>query len=292
MTNPSDYQIKKANYAFVKKLMKEPLLERDEENQLAKNWSEKHDEMSLHKLVQSYYRLVVSIAMRFKHYGIPMNDLIQEGNLGLMEAAKRFDPHREVRFSTYSKWWVRATIQDFVLRNWSIVRTGSTTAQKQLFFNLNRLRNELLKFNQDAFSNEDRQKIADILKVTMSDVSDMESRLAQHDISLNAPIFDDYEGKWEDRLTDDQPTPEDQTIENHDLTIKQHWIGQALKSLTERERVIILSRRLSDPPLTLEDVGKKIGISKERVRQLEIRALRKMRYQLTINKKRPMDAGS
>ena len=273
---------RRADLAFMRQLLREPLLEREVEQELALRWQRDQCEESLHQLIKAYSRLVISIASKFKHYGLPMNDLIQEGNIGLLEAAQRFEPERQVRFSTYAKWWIRAMLQDFVLRNWSIVRTGSTTAQKQLFFNLNRLRRELFKIHQNMDPTLEKEKIAEILNVTMNDIEEMEARLHMPDVSINNPIKEDSSHSLEDKLMDHSPDPEALVIKENDAILKQVWINEALDALTEREKDIIVSRRLSDPSETLEEIGRRHHVSKERVRQLETKALRKMRY-LLIN---------
>ncbi len=276
----SDSQTQKADLDYVRKVMKEPLLERDEELRLAQAWHNDHDESALHELIKAYSRLVISTAIRFRHYGLPMGDLIQEGNLGLMYAAERFEPDREVRFSTYAKWWIRSSIQDYILRNWSIVRTGSTAAQKQLFFNLRRLRAQLASVSTENLTPEDRSRIAEVLHVSINEVEDMENRLSAHDLSLSNTVNDDSNEEWIDSLADQAPSPESQAVTHFDAKVRHSWIASALNHLTLREKEIILARRLSDNPVTLEALGKTMNISKERVRQLEARALRKMRHHL------------
>jgi len=205
MAHVDDPQTKQSNLSFIKQSMREPLLERDHEFELARRWREEDHEESLHALVRSYTRLVVSTASRFKNYGLPLGDLIQEGNVGLMQAAARFEPDRDVRFSTYASWWIRSAIQDFVLRNWSIVRTGTTAAQKSLFFNLRRLRAQIEASDGTSGLDQDgRTKIADQLNVRVVDVEDMEQRMAAGDQSLNASVAVEGELEWQDLLTDDR----------------------------------------------------------------------------------------
>lgn len=278
-----DPHTQRSDLAFVRQVMREPLLGREEEQQLANAWYFEHDEHALHHLIRAYARLVVSTALRFRHHGLPLNDLIQEGNLGLMQAAERFEPDRDVRFSTYAKWWIRSSIQDFILRNWSIVRTGSTAAQKQLFFNLRRLRAQLTSVTNETMSHEEREKIADNLHVTIHDVEDMEYRLAAHDFSLSNPVNENGNEDWVDFLADQRPDPEASASEHLDAIVQRTWIQSAMHNLTQRERYIIAARRLSEQPITLEILGKKMSISKERVRQLEARAIRKMRHHLLNN---------
>ena len=230
-------------------------------------------------------RLVIAMAARFRIYGLPMGDLVQEGNVGLMQAAQRFDPERGVRFSTYASWWIRSSIQDYILRNWSIVRTGTTAAQKSLFFNLRRLRALINDGGSATMSPEGRTFVATQLRVPMRDVENMESRLSASDRSLNAavPGMDSGEGgsmEWQDLLADDRPDPEDETTDAHDADVRRRWLARALETLSERELFIIKRRRLSEDGETLESLGKELGISKERVRQVEHQALNKLRAAL------------
>jgi RNA polymerase sigma-32 factor len=267
-----------ADLSYVREAMKMPLLDREKEMELARAWSEDQDEKALHELICSYTRLVISMALRYRNYGLPVSDLIQEGNIGLLQAALRFDPKRDVRFSTYAKWWVRACIQEFILRNWSIVRTGSTSAQRNLFFNLNRLRNQLLSLTTDTMSLQDQTVIAEHLHVSAQQVEEMEYRLAGHDLSLSNPISEYGEEDWQDFLCDTRPTPEEISVQEHSEQNRLHWIEEAMSCLNPREQYIITKRRLTDSPSTLEELGKELSITKERVRQLEAKALRRMRY--------------
>lgn len=276
-------ETQKADLAYVKEIMREPILSRENELDLAHAWYDRHDVKALHQIIRAYSRLVVSAAVRFRHYGLPIGDLIQEGNLGLMQAAARFEPDRNVRFSTYAKWWIRSSIQDYILRNWSIVRTGTTSAQKQLFFNLRRLRAQLANISTEGMNSEDRKKIAENLNVSIKDVEDMENRLAAHDLSLSNPISEDGTEEWVDSLQDLRPNPENSTLDSFDGNVRKYWINSALENLTFREQQIILSRHLTESPMTLEAIGITMGISKERVRQLEARALRKMRFYMLKN---------
>ncbi|MBU2089238.1 MAG: sigma-70 family RNA polymerase sigma factor, partial [Alphaproteobacteria bacterium] len=203
-----DPETQRANLSFIRTSMKEPLLSREHEQDLALRWRDKSDERALHELVRSYTRLVISTASRFRNYGLPMGDLVQEGNVGLMQAAARFEPDREVRFSTYATWWIRSAIQDYILRNWSIVRTGTTAAQKSLFFNLRRLRAKINDINAGAMSQDARLKVAKELKVSLQEVESMEVRLGGGDQSLNAPIAEAGDDSWQDFLPDQRPTPD------------------------------------------------------------------------------------
>jgi RNA polymerase sigma-32 factor len=278
MAHIDDPETQRANLTFIKASMREPLLSRDHEFELARSWREDGKEDALHELVRAYTRLVVSTASRFRNYGLPMGDLVQEGNVGLMQAAARFEPDREVRFSTYAAWWIRSAMQDYILRNWSIVRTGTTAAQKSLFFNLRRLRAKI----EDASSNgaltqAGRHKIATELNVDVQEVEAMEMRLSGADQSLNAPISDSGEDDWQDFLADQRPSPEDVVIGMRDSTTRSKWLAEALGELSPRERTIIAQRRLRDDGATLEELGKELGVSKERVRQLEHRAMLKLK---------------
>ncbi len=276
---------------YLKRAMDAPLLEREEELQLAIAWKEHGDEEALHKLTTAYMRLVVSIAAKFRHYGLPFPDLVSEGNIGLMQAAARFEPEREVRFSTYASWWIRSSIQDYVLRNWSIVRTGTTAAQKSLFFNLRRLRALIRDMGSGALSPENRAYVAQALKVGEDDVHSMAARLAAVDRSLNAPFSEDGDGEWQDLLADDRPQPEAEVMERRDSAQRGKWLEEALSRLSEREQLIIRERRLREDGVTLEKLGERLGISKERVRQIEHQALNKLRKALTETVGDPVEAG-
>ena len=277
-----DPQTQKANLSYIRTAMNEPILEKGHELDLARRWREKGDERALHELVRSYTRLVVSIASKFRNYGLPTGDLIQEGNIGLMQAAERFEPSRELRFSTYASWWIRSAIQDYVLRNWSIVRTGTTAAQKSLFFNFRRLRSKIEGRKQtDMLDDEGRAEIAKELNVNIKDVRDMEGRLSGVDSSLNATISDDGEEEWQNMLADQGPNPEDIVVGMKDAETRSKWLNDALGSLSDREQKIIRERHLGYETLTLEELGKDLGISKERVRQLEARAMNKLKTSIT-----------
>ena len=281
MAHLDDVQTQRANLTFIRSAMKEPLLERDHEQELARRWREKGDEHALHELVRSYTRLVVAAAGRFRHYGLAMGELVQEGNVGLMQAASRFEPERDVRFSTYAAWWIRSAMQDYILRNWSIVRTGTTAAQKSLFFNLRRLRAQIAGSpSSDSMTPEGRQEIARILDVDVQEVETMEMRLAAADQSLNNPLTETGEGEWQDLLPDQRPSPEDVVIGMRDGRMRSKWLAEALGELSPRERQIIAERRLRDEGVTLEELGRALGVSKERVRQLETRAMNKLRVSM------------
>ena len=265
--------------------MAAPFLERDNEHDLAVRWREEGDEDALHELAEAHMRLVISIAVRFRHYGLPVADLIQEGHVGLLEAAARFDPHREVRFSTYATWWIRASIQDYILRNWSIVRGGTSSAQKALFFNLRRLRAKLSVGGEPRGNSVLLGEIAKVLGVARADVEMMDTRLSGPDVSLNAPIgdSDSMTGPSEriEMLVDGQPLPDETVGSSIDTDRRLGWLKDALTHLSEREYNILRERRLKEDAITLEELGVRLGISKERVRQIESRALEKLRAALT-----------
>jgi RNA polymerase sigma-32 factor len=271
--------------------MSAPLLDRDHELDLARRWRDEQDEDALHELCTAYMRLVVAIAARFRTYGLPMSDLVQEGNVGLMLAAARFEPERELRFSTYATWWIRSCVQDYILRNWSIVRTGTTAAQKSLFFNLRRLRALLRDPSDGGLSPESRAYVATTLRVDEDEVDRMASRLSAADRSLNAPIGEAGDSEWQDLLPDHSILPEDETMLERDRQTRHMWLTEALGDLTEREMIIIRERRLVEEGVTLETLGRKLGVSKERVRQIEHQALRKLRSALTRIVGDPEEAG-
>lgn len=282
MAHIDDFGTQKANLEYIRNAMNAPMLEREHELNLARRWRDKGDEKALHELVSAYARLVIAMASRFRNYGLPMGDLIQEGNIGLMQAANRFDPGRDVRFSTYAQWWIRSTIQDYILRNWSIVRTGTTAAQKSLFFNLRRLRAKIEGRNEAEGLNEDgRNEIATELGVNLSDVRDMEMRLTAGDQSLNNRIGENGDDEVQSLLADDRPDPESVVIGMRDSRTRSEWLNQALGELSDREQKIIRDRHLGYEAVTLEDLGKQLGISKERVRQLEARAMDKLKESMS-----------
>lgn len=282
MAHLDDTEIRRANFAFIRKAMSVPVLARDHEFELARRWRETNDQTALHQLVSAYTRMVVAMANRYRFYGLPLGDLIQEGNVGLMHAAARFEPSREVRFSTYATWWVRAQMQDFILRNWSIVRTGTTAAHKRLFFNLRRLRARINETGSGQLPGEAAARLARLLDVGVAEVQDMSARLSGADQSLNAPIDDNGTDQWQDQLVDSRPDPEHVTIDQRDSQTRLKWLAEALSELSVRERQIIHQRRLAEDEdaATLESLGSRLGVSKERVRQLEQRAMGKLRSAL------------
>ncbi|MEL6217186.1 MAG: RNA polymerase factor sigma-32 [Pseudomonadota bacterium] len=260
------------------------LLDADTELRLARAWRDDADEQALHRLVSAYMRLAISMAAKYRRYGAPMSDLTQEASVGLMKAAAKFDPDRGVRFSTYAVWWIKASIQDYVMRNWSLVRTGSTSSQKALFFNMRRVRARLeAELSQEGdfpTSDEIRREVAEELGVPLRDVEMMEARLSGSDFSLNAQQAGEDGREWVETLEDDGPLAEESVSRDQDLGTARGWLSDAFKALTDRERMIIAARKLADTPETLESLGTKLRLSKERVRQLEAQALRKMRQRL------------
>lgn len=268
---------------LVQAAMAAPYLERDEERALAVRWRDQNDEAALHRLTSAHMRLVIAMAARFRRFGLPQSDLIQEGHVGLLEAAARFEPEREVRFSTYASWWIRAAIQDYVLRNWSIVRGGTSSAQKALFFNLRRLRNRLARELDGAPEPEIFAAIADTLGVSIADVETMSARLSGPDASLNAPLFEgegEADAERQDFLVADDPIADETVGTMIDGERRHAWLREALGVLNERELKIVEERRLSENGETLEALGARLGISKERVRQIEARALEKLQAAL------------
>jgi RNA polymerase sigma-32 factor len=261
---------------YLHEIRKFPLLEPQEEFMLAKSWREHGDVESAHRLVTSHLRLVAKIAMGYRGYGLPVGELIAEGNIGMMQAVKRFDPDRGFRLATYAMWWIRASIQEYVLRSWSLVKIGTTAAQKKLFFNLRRLKGQLAAIDEGDMTPEQVAAIAHRLDVPEGDVIDMNRRLAAPDHSLNAPLTIDGEGEWQDWLVDQALDQETRLAESQELKNRQTLLTAALATLNERERHILSERRLKEEPTTLEDLSKQFDISRERVRQIEVRAFEKL----------------
>ena len=270
---------------FVRAAMAAPYLTREEEHELALRWRDERDTNALDRLTTAHMRLVIALAAKFRYFGLSMSDLIQEGHVGLLEAAARFDPDREVRFSTYASWWIRASVQDFILRNWSIVRGGTSSTQKALFFNLRRLRAKLAVGAEGKSGQELYDEIAEAMGVNSKDVALMDSRLSAPDTSLNVPVLDDS-GTGSDRqdfLVSDEPLQDEVVGGAIDEERRRAWLTKALDVLSERELKIVRERRLSEEGATLESLGEKLGISKERVRQIEVRALEKLRAALVAD---------
>jgi RNA polymerase sigma-32 factor len=261
---------------YLQEIRKFPMLEPDQEYMLAKRWREHNDTEAAHQLVTSHLRLVAKIAMGYRGYGLPVSELISEGNVGMMQAVKRFEPDRGFRLATYAMWWIRAAIQEYILHSWSLVKMGTTAAQKKLFFNLRKLKGQLQAIEEGDLSPENVKKIATDLNVTEDDVVNMNRRLSAPDHSLNAPLKIDGDGEWQDWLVDDADSQEIVLAEQQELSKRRKLLLQAMKSLNTRERHILTERRLKDEPTTLEDLSKEYGISRERVRQIEVRAFEKL----------------
>ena len=261
---------------FLKDIRKFPLLSAKEETQLANDWVNNRSIDSAHKLVSSHLRLVVKIAMGFRGYGLPLSELIAEGNVGMIQSLERFDPSKGFRLSTYAMWWIRASIQEYILHSWSMVKIGTTAAQKKLFFNLRSLKGKLKALDDGDLQPELVTEISDRLNVPEFDVVDMNRRLSGHDHSLNSPLSADSDGEWIDWLIDDRDSHENSLIKNDELKKRKKMLELALQNLNERERQILIKRRLLDDPLTLEELSKSYGISRERVRQVEVRAFEKL----------------
>jgi RNA polymerase sigma-32 factor len=261
---------------YLQEIRRFPMLQADEEYMLAKRWREHEDPDAAHRLVTSHLRLVAKIAMGYRGYGLPLSELISEGNVGMMQAVKRFDPDRGVRLATYAMWWIRASIQEYILHSWSLVKIGTTAAQKKLFFNLRRLKGQIQAIEEGDLTPEHVAKIAKELDVPEIDVVNMNRRLMAPDNSLNAPVRADSEGEWQDWLVDDEASQESKLGDRQELGLRRDLLKTAMSHLTERERDILQERRLKENPTTLEDLSAKYGISRERVRQIEVRAFEKL----------------
>ena len=252
------------------------MLEVQEEYRLARRWSECGDIEAAHALVNSHLRLVAKIAMGYRGYGLPLGELISEGNVGMMQAVRRFDPERGFRLATYAMWWIRAAIQEYILHSWSLVKIGTTAAQKKLFFNLRRLKGQLQAIEDGDLSPEHVASIASRLRVSEPEVIQMNHRISSPDMSLNAPLREQGEGEWQDWLADTGEDQESQVAESQELGSRRVLLAGALRQLSDREREIIAERRLSETPATLEHLSQRYGISRERVRQIEVRAFEKL----------------
>lgn len=261
---------------YLQEIRKFPMLKPEEEYMLAKSWREHDDSDAAHKLVTSHLRLVAKIAMGYRGYGLPVAELISEGNVGMMQAVKRFDPERGFRLATYAMWWIRAAIQEYILHSWSLVKIGTTAAQKKLFFNLRKLKGQMQAIEEGDLSPERVTAIATKLEVPEQDVINMNRRLAAPDHSLNAPLRVDGEGEWQDWLVDEGESQESQLAESEELDQRRELLSVGMEALNERERHILTERRLQENPTTLEDLSQVYNISRERVRQIEVRAFEKL----------------
>ena len=261
---------------YLQEIRKFPMLAPEEELELSRRWRDVEDQSAAHKLVTSHLRLVAKIAMGYRGYGLPVGELISEGNVGMMQAVKRFDPDRGFRLATYAMWWIRAAIQEYILHSWSLVKMGTTAAQKKLFFNLRRLKGQMQAIEDGDLQPEQVAKIAKVLAVPEQDVVSMNRRLAAPDNSLNAPVRSDSEGEWQDWLVDDSESQETVLADQQEMTGRKALLNGALRTLNERERHILIERRLKDNPTTLEELSQQYNISRERVRQIEVRAFEKL----------------
>ena len=262
---------------YLTEIRKFPLLEPQEEYMLAKRWKEHQDPEAARRLVTSHLRLVAKIAMGYRGYGLPLSEVVSEGNVGLMQAVKRFEPDKGFRLATYAMWWIRASIQEFILRSWSLVKLGTTANQKKLFFNLRKAKNNIKAVEEGDLTPQHVATLADQLGVTPQEVTDMNRRLSGPDSSLNAPVrADGGEAEWQDWLADDSMDQETRLAENEELSERHDLLQHAMEDLTEREREIISARRLQDEPATLEELSQKFNVSRERVRQIEVRAFEKL----------------
>src|SRR5437660_10504614 len=280
---------------YLSEIRKFPMLAKDEEFMLAKRWQEHADPEAAHRLVTSHLRLVAKIAMGYRGYGLPIGEVISEGNVGLMQAVKRFEPERGFRLATYAMWWIRASIQEYILRSWSLVKLGTTAAQKKLFFNLRRVKGQIEALEEGDMRPEHVTDIAKRLGVPEQEVVNMNRRLASPDSSINEPLGTESESEWQDWLADESLDQETQLAETEELEERRTLLSTALEELTPRERDILEARRLRDEPMTLEDLSVKYDISRERVRQIEVRAFEKlqdkMKASLAQKRAETLDAG-
>ena len=261
---------------YLTEIRKFPMLTKDEEFMLAKRWSEHEDPEAAHRLVTSHLRLVAKIAMGYRGYGLPIGEVISEGNVGLMQAVKKFDPDKGFRLATYAMWWIRASIQEYILRSWSLVKMGTTAAQKKLFFNLRKAKSQISAFEEGDLRPEHVSKIATDLGVSEEEVVNMNRRLTG-DASLNSPLRSDSESEWQDWLTDDtQVSQETKLADTEEHSLRMGLLQEAMEELTDREKHILTERRLKDDPVTLEELAGQYGVSRERVRQIEVRAFEKL----------------
>ena len=267
-------------YPYLKKISQFPLLTNEEEKSLAYKWVKDGDVDAAQKLVTSHLRLVAKIAMGYKGYGLPLFDLISEGNLGLMQAVKKYDPDKGFRLATYAIWWIRASIQEYVLHSWSLVKIGTTAAQKKLFFNLRKLRNQLKKYEEGYLNNDQIKSISQDLGVTEDEVKQMEGRVFNQDFSLNTPLNDENQSEWIDQIEDENMDIENRTEKSDELDKRKELFNVAVKTLDSRELEILEARRLKEPAKTLEELSQKFSISRERVRQIENKAIKKLQEEI------------
>lgn len=261
---------------YLSEIRKFPMLEKDEEYMLAKSWKEHDDTEAAHKLVTSHLRLVAKIAMGYRGYGLPIGEVISEGNVGLMQAVKRFEPDKGFRLATYAMWWIRASIQEYILRSWSLVKMGTTAAQKKLFFNLRKVKGQIDAIEEGDLHPEHVSQISEKLGVSEDEVVNMNRRLSGPDNSLNAPLRVDSEGEWQDWLVDETPDQETELGDAQEFAARLELLEEAMVKLNDRERDILTQRRLTDEPKTLEELSQLYNVSRERVRQIEVRAFEKI----------------
>ena len=269
-------------YPYLKKINQFPMLSNEEEKKLAIDWLKNGNTKSAQKLVTSHLRLVAKIAMGYRWYGLPLFDLISEGNLGLIQAIRKFDPDKGFRLATYAIWWIRASIQEYVLHSWSLVKIGTTAAQKKLFFNLRRLRNQLKKYEEGYLTNDQIKSISQDLGVTEDEVKQMEGRVFNQDFSLNTPLNDENDSEWIDQVEDENIDLVNRVEERDELDKRKALYSQAVKKLEPRELEILTARRLDEEPKTLEDLSQKYSISRERVRQIENKAIKKLQEEIKL----------
>ena len=267
--------------SYMEQIKKFPLLEAKEEYMLAKAWKNQGDVKAAHKLVTSHLRLVAKIASGYRGYGLPLSDLISEGNIGMMHAVKRFEPEKGFRLATYAMWWIKASIQEYILRSWSLVKIGTTAAQKKLFFNLKKIKSKISAIEDGDLTPDQVDKIATELSVPHKEVISMNRRISGSDYSLNSPVTDDSSGEWQDWLEDDTQNQEASFADTEEYLIKKNILSDSLEYLNARERDIIFERQLSENPLTLEELSKRYGVSRERIRQIEAKAFEKLQIKMT-----------
>ena len=271
--------------SYMRQIKKFPLLEAKNEYMLAKAWKEQGDVKAAHKLVTSHLRLVAKIASGYRGYGLPLSDLISEGNIGMMHAVKRFEPEKGFRLATYAMWWIKASIQEYILRSWSLVKIGTTAAQKKLFFNLKKIKSKISALDEGDLTPEQVDKISTELSVPKKEVVSMNRRISGSDYSLNAPVTIDGEGEWQDWLEDETQNQEASFADTEEYLLKKNIMDDALKVLSDREKDIIYERQLNEKPLTLEDLSIRYGVSRERIRQIESKAFEKLQIEMKVRAK-------